>query len=65
MYDEGMLVEMKKAHPCGCNVWKILRVGADFRIECTNCHRSIMLSREKFTKSVKKILDEDLGGKNV
>ncbi|MCI0502335.1 MAG: DUF951 domain-containing protein [Fusobacteria bacterium] len=65
MYKEGMLVMMKKPHPCGGNTWKILRVGADFRIECTNCKRSIMLTREEFTKRVKKIIEEDLGGENV
>lgn len=56
MYEEGMLVEMKKPHPCGGKAWEILRVGADFRIECTTCKRSIMLSRQEFTKRVKKIL---------
>ena len=56
MYQEGMIVMMKKNHPCGGNTWKILRVGADFRIECTNCKRSVMISREDFTKRVKKII---------
>lgn len=59
MYSEGMLVEMKKPHPCGGRVWKILRVGADFRIECTTCKRSIMLSREEFAKRIKKIIEEN------
>lgn len=65
MYRESMLVEMKKPHPCGGRVWKILRVGADFRIECTTCKRSIMLPRDEFTKKVKKIIEEDTGGKDV
>lgn len=57
MYQEGMIVMMKKPHPCGSVTWRILRVGADFRIECTQCKRSIMLSREDFTKRVKKIIE--------
>ncbi len=26
------VVEMKKQHPCGTNAWKIIRMGADIRI---------------------------------
>ena len=58
MYREGMMVVMKKSHPCGSNTWKILRVGADFRIQCAGCGRSVMLSREDFSKRVKKIVEE-------
>lgn len=65
MYRESMLVEMKKSHPCGGRIWKILRVGADFRIECTICKRSIMLPRHEFIKKVKKIIEGDIGGKYV
>lgn len=59
MYQEGMIVNMKKPHPCGGYNWKILRIGADFRIECTTCKRSVMISRENFTKRVKKIVTEE------
>lgn len=59
MYQEGMIVIMKKPHPCGGYSWKILRTGADFRIECTTCKRSVMISRENFTKRVKKIATEE------
>lgn len=57
MYQAGMIVMMKKPHPCGGNTWKIQRTGADIRIECTTCRRSVMLSREDFSKRVKKIVD--------
>ena len=57
MYREGMTVMMKKPHPCDSVTWKILRVGADFRIQCAGCGRSIMLSREDFSKRVKKIVE--------
>jgi len=59
MFQEGMVVSMKKPHPCGGYTWKILRVGADFRMECTTCKRSVMISRENFTKRVKKIVSEE------
>lgn len=57
-YQENMCVVMKKPHPCGSNHWKIVRVGADFKIECSGCGHLVMLSREKFEKSVKKITEE-------
>lgn len=59
MYEEGMIVMMKKAHPCGCNKWKIVRLGSDFRIECMQCKHSVMLPRQKFEKNVKKILENE------
>lgn len=55
----GDIVQMKKAHPCGCNEWEILREGMDFRIRCTKCGHMVMLPRVKFEKNVKKILSHD------
>ena len=53
------IVEVKKTHPCGGKEWKILRMGMDFRIECTTCSRQVMLPRGKFEKMVKKILRDE------
>lgn len=47
---------MKKAHPCGENMWQITRVGADIKIKCQKCGRSIMLSRIDFNKKLKKVV---------
>ena len=54
-YKLGSVVVMKKQHPCGTNSWGITRVGADIRIKCLNCGRSIMLSRIEFNKKLKTI----------
>ncbi|WP_439425412.1 DUF951 domain-containing protein [Oenococcus alcoholitolerans] len=56
-YRLNSIVEMKKKHACGANDWKVIRLGADIKIECRNCHRVLLLTREKFNKSLKKILD--------
>ncbi|MGL5296894.1 MAG: DUF951 domain-containing protein [Culicoidibacterales bacterium] len=50
------VVQMKKGHPCGANAWEIIRLGADIRLKCTNCERSILLARSEFDKKLKKIL---------
>jgi hypothetical protein len=55
----GDIVKMKKQHPCGTDLWKITRVGMDFRIKCTGCGRSVMLPRSKFEKAVKEIVERE------
>ncbi|MDO9574755.1 MAG: DUF951 domain-containing protein [Candidatus Contubernalis sp.] len=58
-YEVGQIVEMKKKHPCGSSCWEIIRVGMDFRIRCIKCSRSIMLSRAKFEKSARRIIQRE------
>lgn len=59
-YNLGSIVIMKKGHPCGTNEWKIIRIGADIKIKCLGCGRSIMMPRIEFNKKLKKII----GGQN-
>lgn len=58
-YDINSLVELKKTHPCGCNKFRIVRVGVDIKIKCENCGRVVMLPRIDFNKKIKKILVEE------
>ena len=51
------IVTMKKSHPCGNNEWEITRIGSDIKIKCTNCNRTIMLSRIDFNKKLKKVVN--------
>lgn len=55
-YKVGSIVIMKKNHPCGTNEWEITRTGADIKIRCINCGRSIMLPRIEFNKKLKKVV---------
>ena len=54
-FEVGDVVVMKKKHPCGSNRWKLLRVGADMRMECLGCGHLVMLSRPALEKSVKSL----------
>ena len=54
-YKLHSIVTMKKKHPCGTNEWEIIRIGADIKIKCCNCGRSIMLPRIEFNKKLKKV----------
>ncbi len=56
-YDVGTKVIMKKQHPCGSNEWEIVRVGADIKIKCLKCNRTVLLARIDFNKKLKKIID--------
>ena len=55
-YKLGSTVIMKKQHPCGKNLWEVIRVGADIKIKCSKCGRSIMLTRIDFNKKLKKVV---------
>lgn len=55
-YKLGSIVVMKKQHPCGSNEWEITRLGADIKIKCLNCGKSIMLPRIEFNKKLKKVI---------
>ncbi len=57
-YTLGTKVIMKKQHPCGTNLWEIVRVGADIKIQCLNCKRTVMIPRVEFNKKLKKIVED-------
>ena len=52
----GDHVLMRKNHACGSNEWIITRTGADIRIKCVNCGRSVMLDRGDFMRAARKRL---------
>lgn len=54
-YNLNDIVIMKKEHPCGNNEWQIIRLGADIKIKCLKCGRSVMIPRIEFNKKFKKI----------
>jgi hypothetical protein len=58
-YDVGDIVKMKKQHPCGSDLWEILRTGMDFGIKCKGCGRFVMLPRPKFEKMAKAIVEKN------
>lgn len=49
-------LRLRKAHPCGGYEWKVLRLGADIRIECLTCGRQVMLTRRELARRTKAIL---------
>lgn len=58
-YELGSVVIMKKPHPCGENLWKIVRLGVDIKLECVNCGRTIMMDRIEFERKLKKVVENE------
>ncbi len=58
-YNVGSLVVMKKGHPCGENMWEIIKLGADIRIKCSKCGRIVIIPRIEFNKKVKKVIEKE------
>ena len=57
----GDVLELKKLHPCGSNQFRILRVGADVRVECVGCGRDMTINRIKLENAIKKIIPVQTG----
>ncbi len=55
----GNTLQMKKPHPCGSDMMKVLRVGADFKLRCEGCGHEFMTPRSKCEKKIKKIITEE------
>lgn len=55
----GDTLEMKKKHPCGGDLFTVVRVGSDVRIICKTCGRDMTMSREKLEKAIKRIRPAD------
>jgi len=52
----GDTLHMKKPHPCGSNLFKVIRVGSDVRVICSGCGRDMTLPRVKLEKGIKKVI---------
>ena len=55
----GDRIKMKKPHPCGGNIFEVLRVGMDFKIRCEACGRELMLPRLKCEKRIRQVIREE------
>jgi len=62
-YVIGSKLTLKKKHPCGGYDWEVTRLGADIKIKCLTCGRSLFIPRIDLNKKIKKIVTE--GEKNA
>lgn len=52
----GDVVRMRKAHPCGSDTWRIVRVGADLGLRCQGCDRKVFLPRSRFRRQLRETI---------
>ncbi len=52
----GDVVRTRKAHPCGSDQWEIVRLGADVRIRCVGCGRSVLMPRVKLERRIRRFV---------
>jgi hypothetical protein len=55
----GDVVRLRKPHPCGGFGWEVTRLGADIRVRCITCERTIMLSRSDLSKRTRSVVPKD------
>ncbi|MBR1470426.1 MAG: DUF951 domain-containing protein [Lachnospiraceae bacterium] len=56
---EGDILLMRKAHPCGAKEWELLRVGQDLKLKCTGCGHLVMVPRRKIERSIVSVKTAD------
>jgi len=59
------IIELKKPHPCGSKLFKVMRVGSEMRIICTGCGHDLNIDRIKLEKATKKIISSTDSDKEV
>jgi hypothetical protein len=53
----GDVVKMRKPHPCGGYLWKVVRLGADIGLVCQKCEHRVMLTRRDLAHRMKSIVE--------
>jgi len=54
----GDVVRLKKRHPCGGDLWSVMRTGIDFRLRCEKCGRVLLLPRPQFERAVRQLVSQ-------
>ena len=56
IYNIGDKLILRKKHPCGGFEWEVIKLGADIKIKCTTCGRTIFIPRIDLNKKLKKVI---------
>ena len=51
-------IKLKKSHPCGGDVFRVVRVGAEVRVICETCGRDMTVERIKLEKAIRQVLSQ-------
>ena len=51
-------IKLKKTHPCGGDVFRVVRVGSEVRVICETCGRDMTVERIKLEKAIRQVLPQ-------
>lgn len=51
------VVVLRKPHPCGGDVWRVVRLGADIGIQCATCGRRVLVPRAAVERDIKRFVE--------
>ena len=51
-------IKLKKSHPCGGDIFRVVRVGAEVRVICETCGRDMNVDRIKLEKAIRQVLTQ-------
>lgn len=51
------VVVLRKAHPCGADTWRIVRLGADIGVRCGGCGRRVLITRSELERDIKRFVE--------
>jgi len=49
----GDVLRLRKKHPCGSDLWEVVRLGADIGIVCQGCRRRVLVPRSTLERRIK------------
>lgn len=52
----GDVVRLRKPHPCGSDLWQVVRVGADIGLRCQGCQHRVLLPRSATERRIKEFV---------
>ena len=53
----GDVLRLRKAHPCGGDMWRVTRVGGDVGVLCLTCSRRLMVPRSRLAKQIRSVVE--------
>ena len=53
------LVQLRKPHPCGSLIWRVVRLGADIGLRCQGCGHKVLLPRSAVQKRLQRVVPSD------
>jgi hypothetical protein len=51
------VVVLRKAHPCGGDTWRVVRLGADIGVRCMTCDRRVLIGRSELERDIKRFAE--------